>query len=92
MTFDTEEYFELLAKSTEKQLYNNAIKSIPISKPGAEYVVLTPSFKSFNHKATVALYWFFAIFVFGTVMFIASLSDTHLKIKSDKTSTSSKDS
>lgn len=91
MSFEDEKYFELV-KNPAYKVYEKAINSIPIPKDPAQYTIVTPSFKSFNHKATVALYWFFSIFIFGTIMFIASLSDQHLKMKNDKTATSNTDS
>ncbi|TCD00226.1 hypothetical protein [Pedobacter psychroterrae] len=92
MSFEDEKYFELVKNPAYKLLYEKAINSIPIPKDSAQYTILTPSFKSFNHKATVALYCFFSIFIFGTIMFIASLSDQHLKMKNDKNTTLNTDS
>lgn len=92
MSFEDEKYFELVTNPVHKLTYEKAINNIPIPKDSAQYIILTPSFTSFNHKATVALYWFFSIFIFGTIMFITSLSDQHLKMKSDKNATSSTDS
>jgi len=92
MTFDNEEYFELLSKSADKKQYENAINSIPIPRLSHKYVILTPSFDSFNHKAVIALYWFFSIFIVGTILFIAALMDAPVKKKTDQAIISDKGS
>lgn len=88
MTFDDEDYFELIANAKEKKPYQRAIHSIPIPKIPAEYFVLTPYFKSFNHNARIALYWFLAIFVFGNIIFMVGLLDASLTKKPVETTNS----
>lgn len=73
MTFDNETYFELLSDSKEKSLYTNAIRSIPFSSMATEFVVLKPSFSSFNQNALKIVYWFLAILLGGSVMFLLGL-------------------
>ncbi|RYE55704.1 MAG: hypothetical protein EOP48_09625 [Sphingobacteriales bacterium] len=82
MTFEDEKYFELITGPTEKKLYFNSINNIRFHEKHGKYVVLTPNFQSYNHKAMVALYWFLAIFVFGVLAFMAVILEASLTKKS----------
>ena len=73
MTFDNEDYFELISPSEGKEWYVNAVNSIPISRPQYRYQILKPYFNSFNQKAMTSLYWSLGIFLFGTLLFSLEL-------------------